>query len=103
MVRDVAVQDLERPGSGVSLLHDPAGGHHFRQPARRRALMMRRPISKRSFLGGLVCIAVARPAREALPPISMAEHERCMRLAMVEARRNPAYPFGAVIVRPDTG
>ena len=26
-----------------------------------------------------------------------------MRLAIVEARRNPAYPFGAVIVRPDTG
>jgi len=65
--------------------------------------MMPRPISKRSLLGGLACIAVARPARATLPPISMAEHERCMRLAMVEARRNPAYPFGAVIVRPDTG
>jgi tRNA(adenine34) deaminase len=63
---------------------------------------MRRPISKRLFLGGLVCIAVARPARATLPPISMAQHERCMRLAIVEARRNPAYPFGAVIVRPDT-
>ena len=65
--------------------------------------MMRRRISKRSLLGGLACIAVARPARAALPSISMAQHERCMRLAIVEARRNPAYPFGAVIVRPDTG
>ena len=26
-----------------------------------------------------------------------------MRLAITEARRNPAYPFGAVIVRPETG
>jgi tRNA(adenine34) deaminase len=65
--------------------------------------MTLRPISRRSLLGGLVCIAVVRPARATLPPISMAQHERCMRLAMVEARRNPAYPFGAVIVRPDTG
>ena len=61
------------------------------------------PISKRALLGGLVCLAVARPSRAALPPIAMAEHERCMRLAIAEARRNPVYPFGAVIVRPDTG
>jgi len=47
------------------------------------------PISKRALLGGLVCLAVARPARAALPPIAMAEHERCMRLAIAEARRNP--------------
>ena len=64
--------------------------------------MMRGPISKRALLGGLVCLAVARRARAALPPIAMAEHERCMQLAIAEARRNPAYPFGAVIVRPDT-
>lgn len=42
-------------------------------------------------------------ARTALPPISMAEHERCMRLAIAEARGNPMYPFGAVIVRPSAG
>ncbi len=63
-------------------------------------------ISKRAFLlgaGGLVCLPAARPARAALPPISPADHERYMRLAIVEARRNPRYPFGAVIVRPDTG
>jgi tRNA(adenine34) deaminase len=65
--------------------------------------MISRPISKRALMGGLVCLAVARPVRAALPPIPMAEHERCMRLAIAEARRNPAYPFGAVIVRPDTG
>lgn len=44
-----------------------------------------------------------RPVRAALPPISMAEHERCMRLAIAEARGNPMYPFGAVIVRPAAG
>jgi tRNA(adenine34) deaminase len=65
--------------------------------------MMHRAISKRALLGGLVCLAVVRPARAALPPISNTEHERCMRLAITEARRNPAYPFGAVIVRPETG
>lgn len=43
------------------------------------------------------------PARAALPPVSMAEHERCMRLAIAEARGNPMYPFGAVIVRPAAG
>ena len=65
--------------------------------------MTGRPIAKRALLGGLICLAIARPSRAALPPISMAEHERCMGLAIAEARRNPAYPFGAVIVRPETG
>jgi tRNA(Arg) A34 adenosine deaminase TadA len=65
--------------------------------------MNARPIPKRALLGGLVCLAVARPVRAALPPISTVEQERCMRLAIAEARRNPAYPFGAVIVRPETG
>jgi tRNA(adenine34) deaminase len=63
-------------------------------------------ISKRKLLmaslGGLMCLPVARPARAALPPISAARHERYMRLAIEEARRNPVYPFGAVIVRPET-
>lgn len=65
-------------------------------------------ISKRRLLllgslGGLACLPVARPARGALPPISAARHEQYMRLAIEQARRNPVYPFGAVIVRPDTG
>ncbi len=64
--------------------------------------MTDRPITKRALLGGLVCLAVARPVRAALPPISTAEHERCMRLAIAEARRNAAYPFGAVMVQPGT-
>jgi tRNA(adenine34) deaminase len=62
-------------------------------------------ISKRAFLtsvGGLVCVAIARPAR-ALPPIAMARHEEFMRLAMAEGRKNPWAPFGAVIVQPETG
>lgn len=42
----------------------------------------------------------ASRARTALPAISMAEHQRFMRMAITEARRNPVYPFGAVIVRP---
>jgi len=65
--------------------------------------MRSRPLSKRALLGGLMCLAAARPTRAALPPIPMAEHERCMRLAIAEAQRNPAYPFGAVIVRSGTG
>ena len=42
-------------------------------------------------------------ARTPLPPIAIAEHERCVRLAIAEARGNPMYPFGAVIVRPVAG
>ncbi len=63
-------------------------------------------ISKRRLIvgaGALICVAGARPARAALPPISMARHEQAMRRAIEEARRNPVYPFGAVIVRADSG
>ncbi len=65
-------------------------------------------ISKRRLLlasmGGLVCLPVARrPAHARLPSIPTARHEQYMRLAIEEARRNPSYPFGAVIVRPDGG
>jgi tRNA(Arg) A34 adenosine deaminase TadA len=63
-------------------------------------------ISKRALLlsaGGLICVAGIRPTRAALPPISMAQHEGFMRLAIEHGRRNPAYPFGAIMVRPDTG
>src|SRR5258708_188260 len=35
MVRHVAVQDLERPAGGLSLLHDAARGADLRQPDRR--------------------------------------------------------------------
>jgi len=63
-------------------------------------------ISRRRLIvgaGALICVAGARPARAALPPISMARHEQAMRQAIEEARRNPVYPFGAVIVRADNG
>ena len=63
-------------------------------------------ISKRRLISGasaLVCVAGASPARAALPPISMARHEQAMRQAIEEARRNPVYPFGAVIVRAGNG
>ena len=63
-------------------------------------------ISKRRLLmcfGGLTCVALARPVQAALPTISMAQHEKSMRAAIEEARGNPAYPFGAVMVRPETG
>lgn len=50
------------------------------------------------------CLSVsAIEARATLPPITMARHEAFMRLAIAEARGNPRYPFGAVIVRPGTG
>lgn len=64
-----------------------------------------RMISKRKLLacfGGLTCVALVRPARAALPPISQVQHEKSMRAAIEEARANPAYPFGAVMVRPET-
>ncbi len=63
-------------------------------------------ISKRAFLGGagaLICVAVGRPAPGQAPAVSMVQHERYMRLAIEEARKNPIWPFGAVIVRPETG
>lgn len=55
-------------------------------------------------LGALACyaaasrIATAAPTPPSLTAIPMAAHERAMRLAIAEARLNPAYPFGAVIV-----
>ncbi len=65
-------------------------------------------ITKRALLagmGGLVCLPVTKVARAALPPTPtpMKTQEAYMRQAIVEARRNPMYPFGAVIVRPETG
>ena len=43
--------------------------------------------------------AQARPSRQSLAEMPPGRHEAAMRLAMAEARRNPAYPFGAVIMR----
>ncbi|MEI7871109.1 MAG: nucleoside deaminase [Alphaproteobacteria bacterium] len=63
-------------------------------------------ISKRRLIvgaGALICVAGARPAGAALPPISQAQHEKFMRLAIEQAKRNPAIPSGSVIVKPDTG
>ena len=51
-------------------------------------------------IGGLVCVSATSAARaDALPDISMARHEKNMRLAIEQGRKNPRYPFGAVIVR----
>lgn len=63
-------------------------------------------ISKRSFLaglGGLVCVSGTRPARAALPPVSMARHEQAMKLAIEQGKKNPYYPFGAVMTDSATG
>lgn len=63
-------------------------------------------ISKRALLlglGGLVCVPGARPARAALPPVSLARHEQAMRRAIEVAGRNPYYPYGAVITEAATG
>lgn len=63
-------------------------------------------ISKRALLlstAALACAPWGWPALARLPAISMAQHERFMRLAIAEGRRNPTYPFGAVIVEPETG
>jgi len=63
-------------------------------------------ISKRALLaglGGLICVPGARPARAALPPVSMARHEQAMRHAIEVAAKNPYYPYGAVITEAATG
>lgn len=63
-------------------------------------------ISKRALLLSTAACAFVPGGRSALarlPAISMAQHERFMRLAIEEGRRNAAYPFGAVIVDPATG
>jgi len=61
---------------------------------------------RRLFLCGCTaaaCTATVPSARAALPPIPMDRHEAYMRLAIAEAKGNPRYPFGAVIVRPGSG
>ena len=63
-------------------------------------------ISKRTLLvglGGLICVPGAKPARAALPPVSMERHEQAMRLAIVQGKKNAAYPYGAVITDAATG
>jgi tRNA(adenine34) deaminase len=64
-------------------------------------------ISRRGLLwcgcAAAACATVPLSARAALPPIATAQHEAFMRLAIAEARGNPRYPFGAVIVRPAQG
>jgi len=63
-------------------------------------------ITKRTMLlglGGLVCVAGARPARAALPPIPMERHEKAMRLAIEQGRKNAYYPYGAVMTEAATG
>jgi tRNA(Arg) A34 adenosine deaminase TadA len=63
-------------------------------------------ISKRTLLAGLVgliCVPGAKPARAALPPVSMERHEQAMRRAIEQGKKNPFYPFGAVITEATTG
>jgi tRNA(adenine34) deaminase len=63
-------------------------------------------LSKRRLLmglGGLVCMPGVAFAQAGLPPISMERHEKAMRLAIVQGRKNAVYPYGAVIVRAATG
>ena len=63
-------------------------------------------LSKRRLLvglGGLICTPGAAFAKAELPPISKERHEQAMRLAIEQAKKNPVYPYGAVIVRAMTG
>jgi len=68
-------------------------------------------LSKRalfSSLGGITCLCALHAVRAVaaapnLRAMPMAVHEHAMRLAIAEARRNPVYPFGAVITRAATG
>ena len=64
-------------------------------------------LSRRALVasfGGVACVgalhgAFAASSLSTPSAIPMAEHERAMHQAIIEARRNPIYPFGAVIVR----
>ncbi|MFI9723083.1 nucleoside deaminase [Streptomyces sp. NPDC052396] len=64
---------------------------------------------RRQFLGGLAGTVVTgaaapRTNTPAAPdPDPGTDHDRFMRMAMEQARSNPAYPFGAVIVDTRTG
>ncbi|QYX82497.1 nucleoside deaminase [Streptomyces akebiae] len=71
---------------------------------------------RRQFLGrwGAVVTGAAAPVTLPRPllqesharpvdPIARSEHERFMELAIEQARRNPEWPFGAVIVDSRTG
>ena len=51
----------------------------------------------------LTCTAVPRVARAKVPPISQADHEKYMRLAIEESSHTRIIPAAAVIVKPATG
>jgi tRNA(adenine34) deaminase len=51
----------------------------------------------------LICTALPRTAAAALPPISQADHEKYMRLAIAESAHTRKIPSAAVIVKPVTG
>ena len=51
----------------------------------------------------LTCTSVPRAARAAVPPISQADHEKYMRLAIAESGHARNIPAAAVIVKPATG
>jgi len=56
-----------------------------------------------SSLGTLLCLPAVKSARAAPSPLSREKHEQFMRLAIEQGKKNPFYPFGAVIVQPETG
>src|SRR5262249_18302562 len=121
MVSDVAVASVERTGGGFSLLFDDSRGRDLRQSKRRQSrdatrlrinsapaaryvsswrgvMWSRRAFS--SSLGALACgravvaSASAVPSPD-FPATPLAMHEQAMRLAIVAAQANPAWPFGA--------
>lgn len=67
-------------------------------------------ISRRTLLLGSVAAALAQESALALPDsatmdpaLNCLDHERYMRLAIVQARKVPACPFGAIVVNYHTG
>jgi tRNA(Arg) A34 adenosine deaminase TadA len=51
----------------------------------------------------LICSALPRTSAAAVPPLSQADHEKYMRLAIAESVRTRKIPTAAVIVKPATG
>jgi tRNA(adenine34) deaminase len=64
-------------------------------------------MKRHTFVAGLAAMAAlvesAAAADAAAPAPDLATHERYMRLAIEQAKRNPVYPFGAVIVDSRSG
>ena len=64
----------------------------------RRAFALAAPLAATTCAGNLRAAGALPPLID-LSAIPISAHEEAMRLAIVQARANPVFPFGAVILR----